>query len=79
MSKATVSSKGQITLPVWARRELGIEPGAVLTVSVEDGRLVLERLDDWLDRLQGSLKGVYGDPDDYVREQREGWNRSPAV
>ena len=29
--------------------------------------------DDPLLRLRGTAKGIYGDPDEYVRELREGW------
>jgi hypothetical protein len=29
--------------------------------------------DDPLLRLRGTGKGIYGDPDEYVREMREGW------
>ena len=75
ISKATVSSKGRITVPAWARRELGIVPGSVLSVRVESGHLVLELIDDWLDRLQGSMEGVYGDPDASVRDLRSEWGR----
>lgn len=36
-----VSSRGQITLPVKIRQQLGIQPGSVVTIEVKDGELVL--------------------------------------
>jgi len=75
-SSARLSSKNQLTVPAWARRALGLGPGSVVALRVEDGRLVLERVDDWLDRLQGSGRGVFGDADEYVRELRGEWDRS---
>lgn len=37
----TLSSKGQIVLPVSARRRLGLLPGASFRCSVEGGRIIL--------------------------------------
>ena len=39
---ATVTSKGQITLPAAARRELGIHSGQRLAIQVERGSLVID-------------------------------------
>lgn len=36
-----VSSRGQITLPVKVRQQLGITPGSVVTIEVQNGKLVL--------------------------------------
>jgi AbrB family looped-hinge helix DNA binding protein len=38
----TITSKGQITLPAPIRRELHIEPGQQLQVSLEDGKVSVE-------------------------------------
>lgn len=38
----TVSSKGQIVLPVKVRQELGIEAGTQILVSIEGGRVILD-------------------------------------
>ncbi|MBI5494716.1 MAG: AbrB/MazE/SpoVT family DNA-binding domain-containing protein [Deltaproteobacteria bacterium] len=37
-----VSPRGQITLPQHVRKELGLEPGDALLVSLVDGRIVLQ-------------------------------------
>jgi antitoxin PrlF len=38
--KATVSEKGQVTIPKQLRTKLGIRPGSVMEFEVEEGRLV---------------------------------------
>ena len=38
---ATLTSKGQIALPVAVRRALNLQPGQKLTVKVEDGSVVI--------------------------------------
>ena len=37
-----VREKGQVTLPLEARRQLGLREGDLLEASVKDGRIVLE-------------------------------------
>ena len=39
----TVAERGQIVIPKEARDALGLKPGARLRLSVEDGRLVIEK------------------------------------
>lgn len=70
-STATLSSKSQITIPAWARRQLGLEPGARIRLRLEDDRLVIEPVHKAIDELEGALRGVYGDPDAYVDALRE--------
>jgi AbrB family looped-hinge helix DNA binding protein len=38
----TVSTKGQMVIPVAIRDELGIEPGTRVSLRVEDGRMILD-------------------------------------
>lgn len=68
---ATVSEKGQITIPQALRRRLGIEPGQVLELSEERGRLVAsrQRLRDPLDDVYGVLR-LDGSVDDLIDELR---------
>lgn len=72
---ATLSSKAQITIPAWVRRRLGLRAGSRLVVRVEEGTVVLvpEQVD--VLELQGSCRGLYGDPDAYIRELRREWDR----
>ena len=55
--KATVSEKGQITIPKPLRDRLGIRPGAILDVREEAGRLVATKQStDAVGRVYGILK-----------------------
>jgi AbrB family looped-hinge helix DNA binding protein len=67
-----VTAKNQITIPVDAMREAGVVPGDELqVVSVEDGKIVLERVGDPLETFAGSLTGVW--PKDALKKLREEW------
>jgi antitoxin PrlF len=52
----TMTSKGQVTLPVQARRRLGLEAGTKLAVSITDDRLELAPVKEPLESLRGMLK-----------------------
>jgi len=53
---ATVTSKGQLTLPVEARRKLGIQPGTKLDLIITgDDRLELIPLTDSVKNLKGMV------------------------
>lgn len=47
-----IGAQGRIVIPAELRKELGIQPGEQLIARAEDGRLVLERRDAILARLQ---------------------------
>lgn len=70
---AKVSTKHQISLPSEARRQLGIQPGDRLSVSVRDDELILRRRPTRAsDRLRGIARGSYQpDPDTYLRGLRD--------
>jgi AbrB family looped-hinge helix DNA binding protein len=55
LPKTTLTSKGQITLPVSVRKELNLKPQDRLIVSTEGGRVILEREGLTLDDVIGSL------------------------
>lgn len=52
---ATVSSKGQLTLPVEARERLGITAGSRVSLRAEGDQIVIERIPDFM-----TLKGTLG-------------------
>ncbi len=73
---ATVSSKGQITIPAWARRHLGIGPGDRVVPWEEGDRLVLEPAVRSIRALRGALRGAFGeDPDRWLADLRHEWER----
>lgn len=51
----SITSQGQISIPVKFRRELGLGNGRKAQVSMEDGNLVISPVRDLLE-LKGSLK-----------------------
>ncbi len=58
----TISSKGQVTVPVEVRRRLGVGAGDQVEFAIEDGRTVLrpfrsgkERLSQWVGAARGSF------------------------
>ncbi len=67
-----ISSKNQVTLPVDALKEAGLQPGTELSVKpAGPGRLVLERSDDPIERFAGMFTGLY--PKDYLKKLRREW------
>ena len=70
--KATVSEKGQVTIPKVLRQRLGIQPGQVLEFVEENGRLVATKAS-----TNGPFQSLYGilrldrSVDEMVREMRD--------
>ncbi len=56
---ATVTRKGQITLPKAARDALGLEPGSQVDFEIRAGAIVLRKRapDNALERWRGFLRG----------------------
>ena len=69
MSVATVSSKGQITLPVQARRKLKIEPNDRVTIDAVDDAIVIKRAPD-LFQLKGFLGKAIPEAQERARVRR---------
>lgn len=71
---ATVTQKGQVTVPKEIRDALGIGPGAEVDFELEEGRAVIRRRVpiEALDRWRGKLRGRLGDEsvDDLVDSLR---------
>jgi antitoxin PrlF len=69
--KATVSEKGQVTIPKRLREQLGIRAGETLELDEEEGRLVAWKAADRdpIDELYGILD-LDGDTDAFVAEAR---------
>lgn len=56
-----MGANGRVVIPVEVRRELGLEPGAELTLRVEDGRIELESPENLLRRVQAEWQGAAQD------------------
>jgi len=70
--RATVSSKGQVTIPKRLRDRLGIREGSVLDFSEAGGKLIAERTanDDPVAAVYGLLAATRLCTDDLVRDLR---------
>lgn len=74
MKTTTISSKGQITLPVDVLREMGLASGTkLLVVPMSDGVMLLRRPDSLADALAGATAGTYGDAEGYLEAERASW------
>ncbi len=51
-SKVQVGTEGRVVIPAHIRKQLGIEPGEELIVRVDDGRIVMEKPEDMIRRVQ---------------------------
>ena len=67
MSLATVSSKGQVTLPAKVRHELGIRSKDKVRFFVRDNEIVIKPLRSFR-QLRGSIRPKKGDPRKPVRD-----------
>ena len=63
--RATVSERGQVTIPKPLRDRLGIRPGEVLTFTEERGKLVARKAmpTDPVERVYGILAGADAMPE----------------
>ncbi len=59
MSFATISSKGQITLPSDIRNKLDIKPKDKVEVIIRDGEIILKSVPSFR-KLRGSIPGKKG-------------------
>jgi AbrB family looped-hinge helix DNA binding protein len=68
---ATVSTKGQLVIPLRMREELGIEAGARVALTVEDGAVVLRPVSERLvDETCGMFAGGESMADELQRDRR---------
>ena len=77
--KATISSKGQVTIPKALRDALGLSEGTVLDFREEAGRLVALKADT-RDRV-GEVYGILSDgrTSDAVLADLRGYDADPAA
>lgn len=68
-----ISSKNQVTIPVDALRDAGLQPGERVTAVADGpGRVVLERQHDLIAEFAGSLTGIYATNE--IEQLRSEWD-----
>ena len=73
MSVVKVTRKYQVTIPKEIRERRGIEIGDRLKVSLEGGKIALERAEESvIDEVTGSWELDIGDSTKFVRKLRRG-------
>ena len=76
MSEMTVNvaENGRVVLPVSLRRRLNVLRGGTIVIREEDGRLLLESVDDAIGRAQSLVRrfapDVTGVVDEFLAERR---------
>jgi AbrB family looped-hinge helix DNA binding protein len=73
-SRARVDKQGRLLIPAEIRRQLGMEPGVAVTLTVDDATLSVITLDEAIKRLQDTMrkytKGRTGILDEFLRDRR---------
>ena len=76
----TVSSQGQIVIPSKVRQAMGLAGGTKVKLRLDKTRRITsaviepEKI-DWVARTAGIAKGVYGDVDKYIENERKSWDK----
>lgn len=67
----TLSSKGQVVIPLELREKLGLEAGTKMAIRIEASHLVIEPITEaYIRSLRGSLKGPVSMVEARNREHR---------
>ncbi|OGG10449.1 hypothetical protein A3A59_03955 [Candidatus Gottesmanbacteria bacterium RIFCSPLOWO2_01_FULL_42_10] len=77
----TVSSQGQVVIPVKVRKILGLKSGSKVTLSVSQARgspsVILEpQPESWVKYASGRGKGIWGIGEDYIEKERGNWDKT---
>lgn len=74
-ASVTVSKRGYIVLPAHIRKEMNIKPGTNFLIHKEEGRLILEAVPSFTQKLSGLTRNTIGDTpesvDAFIDEERK--------
>ena len=73
-TQVRIGLQGRVVIPAELRRSLGIEAGDTLVARAEDGRVVLEKRENVLDRVRRRFERVPSEislVDELISERRE--------
>jgi len=72
-----ISKKGQFVIPKEMREAMGVKEGEEILVTLEEGKVILTRPQEYARKTRGLLKGTWGksakDVDRYLRKERRAW------
>lgn len=68
---ASVTERGQVTIPVEVRKALGIDAKGKVSFVIENGVVVIRRPKYTIATAAGSIKPIYRDIDEMIREAKE--------
>jgi len=62
----TVSKRGYIVLPAYIRKEMNIKPGTSVLIHKEEGRLILEAVPSFTQKLSGLTQNTIGNTSESI-------------
>ncbi len=77
----TISSQGQIVIPVKIRKALGVKAGSKVTLTLKPTKpiptAVLEpEPKSWVKAVTGLGKGLWGKGEEYIEKERKSWDKT---
>jgi len=76
MTEVKLSGKNQVVIPKEAREALSVKPGDTLLMIPKDDKVVIMvKPKAFADALAGTGRGLYGQPDRYLKRERRSWER----
>ncbi len=80
INSVRVGKKGQIVIPGYIRKNLELRENSILTIFMDEDRVVLIPANKIGQMTRGMLKGTWGSSKEeiekYVREERKSWERN---
>ncbi len=74
MAGSTVTKKGQVTIPLWLRKLLGLKTGEKVLFEIEEKKIVLKKAHrNPVADLVGLGAGIFGKSVRYQRKMRAEW------
>lgn len=76
----TLSSQGQVVIPVKVRKMLGVTPGAKLSLTIDESEIIptatiQPKPKSWIKMATGLGKGVWGKGEQYIKKERKTWKK----
>ena len=75
----TVSSQGQIVIPVKVRKALGVIPGSKVTLTLTSTQPIptvtlQPEPKSWVKQVAGTGQGLWGNAEEYIKKERDPWD-----